>query len=106
MSGALEIEVCYAQPGSQVLLKVQVPPGTSLREAVERSGIRVQCPQIDPTHVAMGVYGRLRDPAETVSAGDRIEIYRPLAADPKAQRHRRVADARRVAARERSRPRR
>ena len=79
----VEIEVVFAAEDRQVLLGVKVAEGTSLREAVRASGIAAHFPDVD-----------LADcPARFVQAGDRIEIYRPLLADPKEVRRLRAAKA-------------
>jgi putative ubiquitin-RnfH superfamily antitoxin RatB of RatAB toxin-antitoxin module len=87
----LEIEVIYATGAEQALCRLRVPAGTSLAEAVRLSGLSQRYPQIELQALEIGVFGRLRDPAEPVAAGDRVEIYRPLQADPKDARRRRVA---------------
>jgi uncharacterized protein len=69
---------------------VDIPVGATLREAIERSGILREFPQIDLTRHKVGVFGRLRGLDEAVADGDRVEIYRPLPADPKDMRRRRA----------------
>lgn len=86
----LPVEVVYAQAAAQVVLALEVEPGTTLRQAVERSGLLEQCPEIDLGVNGIGVFGRRRGPDEAVAAGDRIEIYRPLPEDPKDIRRRRA----------------
>lgn len=82
----VRIEVVYALPERQVLLKVRVPAGTSLREAVKLSGIRGQFPQIDLQKDPLGIFGKKVKGDVEVKDGDRIEIYRPLLADPREVR--------------------
>lgn len=91
----VEIEVVYATVDRQVLLVVTVPSGTSLRAAVQASGIAAQFPELDPAHCPLGVFGKMVTHAElrAVQSGDRIEIYRPLLADPKEVRRLRAAKA-------------
>lgn len=86
----MNVEVIYALPDRQVVLGVEVTAGATLREAIERSGILRQCPEIDLTRHKVGVFGRLRGLDEEVAPGDRVEIYRPLPADPKEMRRRRA----------------
>ena len=74
----IEIEVAYAAAARQTVVRLAVPPGCSLRQAVERSGLLPQYPEIDLETSRLGVFGRLRQPEEAVQAGDRVEIYRPL----------------------------
>ncbi|WP_338478520.1 RnfH family protein [Pseudomonas trivialis] len=91
----VEIEVVYATAERQVLLAVMVPPGTSLRAAVEASGIASQFPEVELADCPLGIFGKVVTDAETrsVQSGDRIEIYRPLLADPKEVRRLRAAKA-------------
>lgn len=88
--GALAVEVVYALPGRAVLARVEVPAGATLREAIGRSGLLEQFPEIDLARNRVGVFGRLRALDQPVAPGDRVEIYRPLAADPKERRRRRA----------------
>ncbi|WP_419794115.1 RnfH family protein [Pseudomonas palleroniana] len=91
----VEIEVVYAAEDRQVLLAVTVPVGTSLRGAVRASGIAAQFPGVELAEYPLGVFGKVVEKPDerTVSAGDRIEIYRPLLADPKEVRRLRAAKA-------------
>ncbi|MDF3162349.1 RnfH family protein [Pseudomonas proteolytica] len=91
----IEIEVVYAAVDRQLLLSLAVAPGTSLRAAVLASGIATQFPELDIDSCPLGVFGKVVADAETrsVQAGDRIEIYRPLLADPKEVRRLRAAKA-------------
>ncbi len=91
----VEIEVVYAAVDRQVLLGVAVPVGTSLRAAVQASGIAGQFPQLVLAECPLGVFGKVvTDPdVRVVQPGDRIEIYRPLLADPKEVRRLRAAKA-------------
>lgn len=91
----VEIEVVYAAEDRQVLLTVAVPAGTSLRAAVQNCGMVAQFPTLDLSDCPLGVFGKVVADAETrpVQAGDRIEIYRPLLADPKEVRRLRAAKA-------------
>lgn len=90
MASMIRIEVAYALPGCQRLLEVEVPAGTTLEEAVERSGIRVLHPEIDLGAMRAGIFGRRAPPNAVLREGDRVEIYRPLVADPKEARRRRA----------------
>lgn len=90
----LAVEVVYAVRGEQVLLSLKVRPGTTVCEAIAQSGITLRFPHIDPAHSKVGVFGKLVKPDRVLKAGDRVEIYRPLIADPK--------DARRQRARQKS----
>ena len=89
----MEVEVVYALPGQAALARVELLPGATLREAIERSGLLARFPEIDLARSRVGVFGRVRALEEPVAAGDRVEIYRPLAADPKERRRRRARKA-------------
>jgi len=91
MGASLLIEVAYATPEKQRTLECEVDPGTSPREVVRQSGIVDQFPEIDPDTADLGVFGKpIKDDYE-LDDGDRIEIYRPLIADPKEVRRQRAA---------------
>ncbi|MEB0107361.1 RnfH family protein [Pseudomonas sp. MH9.3] len=91
----VEIEVVYATAERQVLLAVSVPVGTHLRAAVQASGMAAQFPEVELADCPLGIFGKVVTDAETrpVQSGDRIEIYRPLLADPKEVRRLRAAKA-------------
>ena len=88
--GRLKVEVGYALPQRQVLLTVEVEPGTTVHDAIHQSGIAVRFPNLDVGKSALGVFGKRVKPDTLVKDGDRIEIYRPLIADPKALRRARA----------------
>ena len=82
----IEVEIAWAEPSRQVLKKVSVPSGTTLREAVRASGLEAEMPVPSNAALDVGVFGRRLDPETVVQPGDRVEIYRPLQADPKELR--------------------
>lgn len=99
-SSMITVEVAYALPEKQALLTLSVPAGTTALEAVEQSGILTIFPQIDVNSDKMGVFSQvlgtkgLDEPASyRLRERDRIEIYRPLIADPKEVRRRRAEEA-------------
>jgi uncharacterized protein len=94
MSAKLHIDVCYALPGSQTLLSVELAPGATVRQAIDASGILERHPEIDRSKLKVGVYGKLRPLDAVLADHDRVEIYRPLIVDPKAARQRRVDKSR------------
>jgi len=91
----IEVEVVYAAEDRQVLLTVTVPVGTTVRVALLRSAVAEEFPELDLAHCPVGIFGKVvADPeSRAVQAGDRIEIYRPLLADPKEVRRLRAAKA-------------
>lgn len=81
------VEVAYARPEAQRIVQLRVPEGTTLREAVERSGITESFPEIDLSEATFGIFGKVeRKPDRVLREWDRVEIYRPLQVDPKAKR--------------------
>ncbi|MGN4047094.1 RnfH family protein [Pseudomonas sp. SM4] len=91
----IEIEVVYAAVDRQVLRSVSVAEGATVRAAVVASGIGVKFPELDLAQCPLGIFGKVvADPdSQVIRAGDRIEIYRPLLADPKEVRRLRAAKA-------------
>lgn len=86
----ITIEVAYAQPEKQVLKSLQVPVGTTVQRAIELSGIQDDFPdlKIDPDR--LGIFSNRAAPEQQLADGDRVEIYRPLIADPKEARRKRA----------------
>lgn len=80
------VQVVYATPAEQVRIPLQVGSGTSVREAIEISGLLDRFPDIDLAADRVGIYGRLCALEDVVREGDRIEVYRPLRVDPKEAR--------------------
>jgi putative ubiquitin-RnfH superfamily antitoxin RatB of RatAB toxin-antitoxin module len=91
----IEIEVVYAAIDRQVLRTISVVEGSTVRAALLTSGIDVDFPELDLTGYPVGIFGKvIADPdVRVVRAGDRLEIYRPLLADPKEVRRLRAAKA-------------
>jgi hypothetical protein len=91
----IEVEVVYAAVDRQVLLSVSVPAGTTVRAALLASGIGQAFPELVLAECPVGIFGKaIADPdTRKVQSGDRIEIYRPLLADPKEVRRLRAAKA-------------
>lgn len=84
----IEVEVAFARPDRQEIIRLQVEEGTSAVEAVQRSGIAAVFPEIDPEKDDMGIFGKvIKNPAaHELRDGDRVEVYRPLKIDPKQAR--------------------
>ncbi len=91
-AGMIPIEVAYALPERQTLLRLEVPEGTTAREAILRSGILERHPEIDFAHAKIGIFAKPVQGDRVLHAGDRVEIYRPLIADPKAVRRQRAQE--------------
>ncbi|WP_265455044.1 RnfH family protein [Aeromonas salmonicida] len=93
MSDLLNIEVVYALPERQTVQRIRVAPETSVLAAIEQSGIVQKHPEIDLSVNKFGIYSRPVKGSELLQDGDRIEIYRPLIADPKEMRKKRAEKA-------------
>ena len=86
----IEVALAYAKPEHPIVLPLKVPLGATLSEAIAISGITKRFPEIDLLKNKTGVFGRLRPLEYILHPGDRVEIYRPLVADPKEVRRARV----------------
>ena len=93
MSGLIDIEVVYGIPHKQVLLSLKVPEGTTIENCIKLSGIVKHFPEILPSEAVVGIFSKPDKLDNTVKQGDRIEIYRPLTADPKEMRKLRAEKA-------------
>ncbi len=97
-TGTIRVEVAYALPERQCIVVLNVPHGTTAFEAVIKSGITAEFPDIDPDNADMGIFSHNLDGKSLplprdyrLQAGDRVEIYRPLLLDPKEARLLRAA---------------
>ncbi|MDH5360004.1 MAG: RnfH family protein [Gammaproteobacteria bacterium] len=96
-SNKILIEVAYALPQEQVLLSLEVDEGTTLEQAVVLSGILQQFPDIELGKTnKVGIFGKLGKLDTVLREKDRVEIYRPLIADPKAVRKKRAAEGKQM----------
>jgi putative ubiquitin-RnfH superfamily antitoxin RatB of RatAB toxin-antitoxin module len=86
----LGVEIAYALPESQVLIVIEVIPGTTAQEAIEDSGILQRFPHIDLSSQKIGIFGKVVELNRVLKSGDRVEIYRALIAEPKDARRRRA----------------
>ena len=89
---SIEIQVAYARPDRQELVKLRLPEGATLGQAVEVSGLLQKYPEIDLNAGKFGIYAKLAKPDTVLRTGDRVEVYRPLLADPKEVRRQRAAE--------------
>ncbi|RXZ38423.1 RnfH family protein [Oxalobacteraceae bacterium CAVE-383] len=87
----IHVQLCYAEPALQILRELSVAPGTTLQEAIIQSGVLREVDAIDLAACQVGIYGKLKAPDTVLREHDRIEIYRPLRADPMETRRRRAA---------------
>jgi len=93
VSDAAQLEVCvvYATPGDEFIHPMRVPPGTTIGQAIEGSGVLARYPEINLVTQPVGIYARKKTLDTVLREHDRIEIYRALVADPKDSRRRRAA---------------
>lgn len=103
-SKTIAVEVVYALPHEQRLVSLLVAPGTTAQEALVRSGIPEEYPEVDLATAKLGIFGQALGTKGLPQAdqyelqpGDRVEVYRPLIADPKEARRQRAEKAKRQA---------
>ena len=89
----MTVEVAYALPGKQSILEVEVPVGTTVLEAALQSGIVSKFEGVDLENAKFGIFGQVVASRQVLREGERVEIYRPLIADPKDVRKARAARA-------------
>lgn len=91
MAEPLQISVCYATAQQEWIRQMMVPPGFTIGEAIEQSGVLQDFPEINLTTQPVGIYAKKKTLDTVLREKDRIEIYRPLVADPKDSRRKRAA---------------
>ncbi|MDR2220937.1 MAG: RnfH family protein [Methylobacillus sp.] len=92
MNNEIHVEVAYALPAQQLILELKVPEGTTAEQAVQKSGVLAKFPEIDLAQNKLGIFGKLVKSDTVLREKDRVEIYRPLIADPKEVRRQRAAE--------------
>jgi uncharacterized protein len=92
MAETIRVEVVYARPERQEVVKLGLPPGSTAGQAIEASGLLARFPEIDLTKNKLGVFAKLAKLDTALRDRDRVEIYRPLIADPKEVRKQRAAE--------------
>ena len=92
----IKVEVAYATPDQQVILEIMAQPGITIEQAISQSGVLEQFPEIDLATNKVGIFGKLSKKTLELKEGDRVEIYRPLIADPKEVRRKREAEGKRM----------
>ena len=86
----IQVEVAYAKWDEQVIIPLDVDAGTTLEQAIQQSGILELYPEIDLTKNKTGIFGKIAKADTELREMDRVEIYRPLIADPKESRRKRA----------------
>ncbi len=92
MTTPMNIEVCYALPDKQIIVPIKLGAGATVAMAIATSNILLKFPQIDLARNRVGIFGKLAKLDSVLREGDRVEIYRPLIADPKDARRKRAAE--------------
>ncbi len=87
----IEVTVVFALPQQATEIAVTLPAGATLLDALERSGLAARHPDLDLARVQTGIFGKLAERGTPLAHGDRVEVYRPLVADPKARRRSRAS---------------
>jgi putative ubiquitin-RnfH superfamily antitoxin RatB of RatAB toxin-antitoxin module len=88
----MKVEVVYALVDKSEIVKLELPDGSTVLQAVEASGLLVKHPEIDVKKNKFGIYAKLAKADAVLREQDRVEIYRPLIADPKEVRKQRAAE--------------
>jgi len=91
MAEDIRVEVCYALPEVQAMVALTLPSGSTAQYALLQSGLTARYKEIDPAQVQLGIRGKRVEPSQVLAEGDRVEILRPLTADPKETRRRLAA---------------
>jgi uncharacterized protein len=78
----MQVGVAYSEPAQQVWLTIEVPEGSTVKDAIERSGVLKQFPHIDLAKQKVGVFSKVVKLDTALRAGDRVEIYRAITCDP------------------------
>lgn len=97
---SLQVEVAYARPDKQKLMAITLPLGATIEDAVHRSGMLRHFPEINLAVNPVGIFGKLAKLDTRLRNGDRVEIYRPLVADPKEMRRQRALQGKKIKAKE------
>lgn len=92
----IRVEVAYARPDAQVIIPVEAAEDATVEQVILQSRIQERFPDIDLKTAKVGIFGKLGKLSAIVRAGDRVEIYRSLLADPKAVRKQRAAEGKRM----------
>ena len=92
----IHVEVAYARPDQQMLIPITIGADATVEEAIHLSGVLKTFPEIDLGVNKVGIFGKLGALSASLRAGDRVEIYRPLQADPKEMRRRRAAQGKKI----------
>lgn len=94
---AVTVEVAFATPAEQVLEKIQLPTGSTVRDAINKSNLPARFPGFRLDALGVGIWGKTVARDQVLTEGDRVEVYRPLQADPREARREQAARGRTMA---------
>jgi putative ubiquitin-RnfH superfamily antitoxin RatB of RatAB toxin-antitoxin module len=94
----MQVEIAYAEPHCAIVKVLRLAPGSRVADALRMIAVDPDFAAVDLANAAVGIFGKLTHADHALQEGDRIEIYRPLSADPKAARRARVRESRRASA--------
>ena len=86
----MRVEVCYALPGTQLMVALELPPGSTAAQALAQSGLLARFPETE--RCTLGIAGKRVEPERVLAEGERLELLRPLTADPKEVRRKLAAE--------------
>ncbi len=93
---SINVEVAYALPEKQIIRAVNVDVGTTIGAAIVQSGIMMDFPDLELEEAKVGIFGKAAVMTTVLNDGERVEIYRPLIADPKEVRRKRAAEGKKM----------
>lgn len=96
MNESIAVEVAYALPQRQELIRLKLPKGSTVQQAIEASGLLQKYAELDLAKNKVGVFGKLSRLDTALRERDRVEIYRPLIADPKEVRKKRADEGKQM----------
>jgi putative ubiquitin-RnfH superfamily antitoxin RatB of RatAB toxin-antitoxin module len=85
----MNVGICYAEAERQLWVRLEIPEGSTVEEAIKRSGLLLQFPEIDLSVQKVGIFGKIVKLDTAVKDGDRVEVYRPIIVDPRTVQRRR-----------------
>lgn len=99
MAERITVEVACGEAGRQTVVALDLPAGCTAAEALARSAVLARHPGLDAGACGLGIFGREVGPDRVLADGDRVEVLRPLAEDPKERRRRLAREGRSMRAR-------
>lgn len=88
----IHVEVAYALPNVQMLIPLEIRDEATVEDAIRQSGLLAKFPEIDLATAKVGIWNKVTELSATLREKDRVEIYRPLIADPKEVRRKRAEE--------------